>query len=29
VPDASPIDDIANTQGIAMVVMRGQVAYRR
>ena len=27
--DASPLDDISNTQRISMVVMRGQVAYRR
>jgi len=29
VVDGSPIDDIANTQRISLVVMRGQVAYRR
>lgn len=27
--DASPIDDIGNTQRIVMVVVRGQVAYRQ
>jgi imidazolonepropionase-like amidohydrolase len=27
--DASPVDDIANTQRISLVVMRGQIAYRR
>lgn len=27
--DASPLDDIANTQRISLVVMRGQIAYRR
>jgi imidazolonepropionase-like amidohydrolase len=27
--DASPLEDIANTQRISLVVMRGQVAYRR
>ena len=26
--DGSPLDDIANTQRIAMVIMRGQVVYR-
>jgi hypothetical protein len=27
--DASPIDDIANTQRIAMVYVRGRVVFRR
>jgi imidazolonepropionase-like amidohydrolase len=27
--DASPLDDIANTQRIAMVMMRGQIVYGR
>jgi imidazolonepropionase-like amidohydrolase len=27
--DASPLVDIANTQKIAMVIMRGSIAYRR
>jgi imidazolonepropionase-like amidohydrolase len=27
--DASPLDDISNTQRISLVVMRGQIAYRR
>jgi imidazolonepropionase-like amidohydrolase len=27
--DASPLDDISNTQRISLVVMRGRIAYRR
>jgi len=27
--DASPLEDIANTQRIALVVMRGSVVFRR
>jgi imidazolonepropionase-like amidohydrolase len=27
--DASPLEDIANTQTIGLVVMRGRVVYRR
>ena len=29
VVDKSPLDDIANTQQISLVVMRGQIAYRK